>query len=151
LGEKKIITIVGPKQARVGFKFLYKGISDTCKECKYSNACLNNLQEGRIYSIKKVKSKKLPCELHGGEGRVVEVFEGPVEAAIEKHAAIQDALINFNLLECDAFECENIIRCNPLGLFNGDKCKVIKIMGVLDCPKGFEISSVLLQRRLSQV
>jgi uncharacterized protein (UPF0179 family) len=150
LGDKRIITIIGPKQARVGFKFLYQGFSDTCKVCKYNNACLDNLEEGRTYSIKKVRSKKLPCELHGGEGKVVEVFEGPIEAAIEKHIAIQDALINFNSLECDTLECENRIKCNPLGLFNGDKCKVVKIMGVLDCPKGFEISSALLQRWPSQ-
>ncbi|WP_455277097.1 UPF0179 family protein [[Eubacterium] cellulosolvens] len=146
MGDKKIITIIGPKQARIGFRFLYQGTSDTCNVCKYQNACLDNLEEGRIYSIKKVKNKKLPCELHGSQGRVVEVVEDPIEAAIEKHIAIQDALINFNSLECDALECENIIKCNPLGLFNGDKCKVIKIMDVIDCPKGFEISSVLLQR-----
>ena len=150
MGDKKIITIIGPKQARVGFKFLYQGFSSTCKVCEYNNTCLDNLEEGRIYSIKKVKNKKLPCELHGGEGKVVEVVEGPIEAAIEKRVAIQDALINFNSLECDALECKNSIQCNPLGLFNGDKCKVVKIMGVLDCSKGFEISSVLLQRRPSQ-
>lgn len=148
MGDKKIITIIGPKQARAGFKFLYQGFSSTCKVCKYHNACLDNLEEGRTYSIKKVKNKKLPCELHGGQGKVVEVVEGPIEAVIEKHIAIQDALINFNSLECDTLECKNRIKCNPLGLFDGDKCKVIKIMDDLDCPKGFEISSVLLQRRL---
>lgn len=147
MGDKNIITIIGPKQARIGFRFLYQGFSDTCKACKYHNACLDNLDEGRIYSIKKVKNKKLPCELHGGQGKVVEVVEDSIKAALEKHVAIQDALINFNSLECDTLECENRIKCNPLGLFDGDKCKVIKIMDVIDCPKGFEISSVLLQRR----
>ena len=134
------------KQARIGYKFFFQGYSCFCRVCEYKKACLDNLEEGRIYSIAKVKNKKLSCELHGGEGRVVEVIEEPIEAAIKSRIAIPDALIDFDSIECESFTCKNYCKCNPSGLFDRDKCKMIEIVGVLDCPKGFSLSSVLLQR-----
>ena len=147
MANRSIITIIGKEQARPNFKFIFNGYSRDCKVCKYSKACLNNLEAGRIYSIVKITKKDLECKLHGGKGRVVEVFEEDIEGAIEARMAIQDALIEFNPISCDLLACETYKKCAPLGLIDGDKCKIIKITGTLDCPKGLGLFSAFFQRQ----
>ncbi len=145
--DRSIITIVGKEQARTNFKFIFHGHSSDCRVCKYRKACLDNLEQGRIYSIVKVTKKDLECRLHGGKGRVVEVVEDTIEVAVEARMAIQNALIEFDPIRCNLLKCENYEKCTPIGLFDGDKCKIIKIVSTLECPKGLSLISAFLQRQ----
>ena len=145
--KKNIITIIGENQARLGFKFLFHGYSSECKDCKFNKACLNNLEQNRVYEVVKVTKKKLKCKLHGNECRVVEVIERSIECAIESRFAIQDALIEFNLMKCDSLNCENYKKCVPVGLFDKDRCKVLEVKQKIKCPKNNELTLTSLLRQ----
>jgi len=145
--KKNIITIIGENQARVGFKFLFHGYSIECEDCEYKKACLNNLEQDRVYEVVKIAKKKLECKLHGNGSRVVEVAEKSVEAAVESRIAIQDAIIEFNLIKCDFMICENYKKCIPMGLSEGDKCKILEVMENIKCPKGNELTLTFLLRQ----
>ncbi len=145
--NKIIITIIGEKQARIDYKFLFRGYSGDCKDCKYNKACLDNLEQGRVYCVVKVTKKELPCKLHDGKCRVVEVVEKPKEAIIETRMSIQDALVEFHPIECDLLSCENYEKCVPLGLFKGDRCKILKVIQNIDCPKGLDLILTSLLRQ----
>ena len=145
--NRGIITIIGKEQARTNFKFIFHGHSNDCKVCKYNKACLSKLEAGRIYVIIRTTKKDLECKLHGGKGRVVEVIEETVEGVVDARMAIQDVLIEFNPIGCNRLTCKNYKKCVPSGLIDGDKCKVIKIIGTMDCPKGLSLVSVSFQRQ----
>lgn len=145
--NKTIITIIGEKQARVDFKFLFRAYPDDCKDCKYKKACLDNLEQGRVYCVVKVTKKELPCKLHGEKCRVVEVVETPIEAIIETRMSIQDALMEFHPIECDLLSCENYVKCVPFGLFKGDRCKILEVTQNIDCPRGLDLILTSLLRQ----
>ncbi len=145
--KKNIITIIGENQARVGFKFLFLSHSNECEDCEYRKACLNNLEQNRVYEVVKITKKKLECKLHGTESRVVEVAEKSIEVAVESRIAIQDAVMEFNRIKCDFMACENYNKCMPMGLSEGDKCKILEVMENIKCPKGNELTLTFLLRQ----
>jgi uncharacterized protein (UPF0179 family) len=147
LPKENIITIIGKNQARVGFKFLFLGYSNECEDCEFRKACLNNLEQNRAYEVVKITKKKLECKLHGAESRVVEVTEKPVEVAVESRIAIQDAIIKYDQIKCDFMTCENYKKCIPIGLSDGDKCKIFEVIENIECPKGNELTLISLSRQ----
>lgn len=144
LGRK--VTVVGESQARVGYAFVFNGPAEACFKCKYYKACLEGLEEGRVYAVRSVLDKALDCKLHSGAGRLVEIEEEAIEAAVEEKKAILGALIDFRAVECGNRVCGNRGLCNPVGLRHGDKCRVVKAGGKVICPLGFRLLSVRLQR-----
>ena len=147
MSKKNIITIIGENQARVGFKFLFLNYSNECEDCEYRKACLNSLEQNRVYEVVKIIKKKLECKLHGNESRVVEVAEKSAEVAIESRIAIQDAIIKLDHMECDFMGCENYEKCVPRGLSKGDKCKILEVMENIECSKGNELTLTFLSRQ----
>jgi uncharacterized protein (UPF0179 family) len=145
--NKKKITILSPKQAKSGYRFIFEGPTHICLSCNYLNACVNNLESGRIYEIKKVLKKKMDCELHEDAGSVVEVGEIAHTVNIKSQVAVLDALLRFEPIECEKKDCQNIEFCSPQSLKKGDICKILKITKSISCPLGLNLVSVQLERQ----
>ncbi|MEM3506492.1 MAG: UPF0179 family protein, partial [Candidatus Bathyarchaeia archaeon] len=64
--------IINKAQARIGFKFIFEGASQSCLNCEYYSACVKNLEKGRLYVVSKVMDKTLTCKLLKSIGRIVE-------------------------------------------------------------------------------
>jgi uncharacterized protein (UPF0179 family) len=128
------VTIIKENQARVDFKFIFEGVTQSCLNCEYYNACVKNLEKGRLYVVSRVTKKTLPCKLLKDVGRVVEVKKSPIEVALDDKAAIEEAIVTFNPIKCDLEFCKNKEICFPLGIFLGDRVKVLKVKESIECP-----------------
>jgi len=143
---RRKVTLIGEKQARVGFRFLFEGTTELCARCDVKKVCLGNLEPGRIYEVSKPSKKRFPCLLHSEDAVVVEVEEPPVEAAVQARAAVKHALITYAKIDCNDRNCRNWSRCFPVGLLEGDRCKVVDVKGPLQCPLKAQLLLVSLQR-----
>jgi len=141
------VTLLGEGQARIGFRFLFEGVADLCAECKVRKVCLGNLETGRLYEVSKVSKKRFPCLLHSEEAVVVEVREPRIETAVPPRIAINGALVKYASPECSNRTCEHWRKCFPVGLVEGDRCKVVEVKGPLRCPLKGELLLVSLQRQ----
>ncbi len=141
-----IITLVGVKQAKENFIFLHQGGSEKCKKCEYYKICVEKLEVGRIYRIVKLHRKVFPCSIHEEGVRVVEVMESNVPAAIPANLAIEGAVITFLEHECNIEDCRYSEICFPIGLNEGDKCKVMEVLGKIPCPEKLPLVKVMLRR-----
>ena len=140
------ITVVGVKQARPGYTFLFSGPADSCRQCEYYRACSGSLESERVYRVMKVLKKELPCILESDKGRVVEVEESSKEVLVDSKSAIAGAIITLSLTDCKRYECKNRDRCFPLGLLGGDRCKILQVGDEITCPLGPRLVLVLAQR-----
>jgi len=145
-GEKPIITLVGSRQAKVGFVFLHEGAAKTCEDCRYRRVCIDNLTPGQIYKIVKLRDKSLPCPLHDENVRVVEVQQAEIEAAIESRLAFPDGIITFKPQNCDRDNCPNRHLCLPSLLGGAVRCKVVEVKQPIDCPLSRSLVLALLLR-----
>lgn len=143
---KPIITLVGSKQARMGFTFVYEGPAKVCKKCSYNTVCVNNLKCGWIYKIVSLRDKSLPCEIHEENARVVEVQQAEIKSVIESRLAIPSGIISFNPQHCENEGCPNFSLCVPMFLKKGDKCKVVDVTNSIDCPLSRHLVYALLLR-----
>ena len=146
---KKLITLVGIKQAKEGFTFIHHGFSPKCEGCEYSQVCIGNLEVGRVYKVVKLREKVFPCRLHEGGVRVVEVVESEILSSLPSKLAIEGAVINFQSQRCDTPLCEHYDLCVPDGLFNGDYCTILSVKENIPCPKGLQLVKVALKRKVS--
>jgi len=138
-----MIALVGEAMAKPGIKFVFEGLTSECRKCKFFKVC-SNLTKGRVYEVKRARRIKHKCPLHGNVV-VVEVELAKVNAAIKSQIAVEGAIITFRPIECSTRNCQYRILCRPLGLFRGDKCKIIKIKGKIKCPKGLNLYECLLE------
>jgi uncharacterized protein (UPF0179 family) len=141
------VTLIGERQARVGFRFIFEGATELCSRCEVRNVCLGNLEAGRMYEVSKVLKKRFPCLLHFEDAVVVEVDEPPLDAAVESRIAISNALITYMKVDCANTACENWRRCSPAGLVEADRCKIVEVKGLLQCPLKMQLHWVSLQRQ----
>jgi len=144
--NKRIITLVGSKQAKLGFTFIHEGPAKVCIKCNYNTVCVNNLKRGWVYKVVSLRDKQLPCQIHEENARVVEVQQAEIKSAIESRLAIPSSIISFNPQHCENEECPNFTLCVPLFLNEGDKCKVIDVKNSIDCPLSQHLVSALLLR-----
>lgn len=129
--------------AKPGMKFLFEGLTSECTKCKFFKVC-SNLSKGRIYEVKSIRKIKHKCPLHGNV-IVVEVELANIKAAVKSHMTIEGITITFNPIECTNKECQYINLCKPLGLFRGDKCKIVKVGNRIQCPKGLSLNECTLE------
>jgi uncharacterized protein (UPF0179 family) len=144
------ITIVGFKQAKKGFTFLHSTALEECKTCELLKTCMESLEPGRIYSVAKVRNKVFPCKVHEEGVRVVEVEESNLEAALEPRASFKLATITFRPQGCRNLRCLNSRVCNPTGLVEGDKCKILDIKEKIECPLNRPLVRALVEREPEQ-
>jgi len=141
---KPIITLVGSKQARIGFTFIHEGPAKVCIKCSYNTVCINNLKRGRVYKVVNLRDKHLPCEIHEQNARVVEVQQAEIKSAIESRLAIPSGIISFTPQHCEKEECPNFSLCVPMFLKKGDRCKIADVKNSIDCPLSLPLVFALL-------
>ena len=144
-----IITLIGVKQARKGLEFLHEKPSEKCETCEYREVCIGNLEVGRVYQIVRLREKILPCPLHEGGVRVVEVVESEISAAIPQKLALEGAVITFHKMACENLKCKNRSLCFPLGIYEGDRCEIISLGEKIDCKMGNTLRIAKLKRIVS--
>ena len=145
-GNKPIVTLVSVSQAKIGLTFINRGASQKCKRCEFYKVCVGNLEVNRVYRIVRVRDRSLPCSLYETEMKVVEVVEAEIDTVVPSKVAVEGAIITYKSPECEDQECENRDICFPEGLFDGDRCKILKVIGSLQCRLGLPLRRVLLQR-----
>ncbi len=133
-----MITLVGETQARVGNRFYYMGPQLECRECKLRTVCFN-LEAGHQYEITSVRDTHHDCDFHEGGVRVVEIMKIPTIATIPKKTAIEGSLITYEGVDCERMSCEHYGECHPIGIKSGDKLKIEKDLGEIDCPYGDDL------------
>lgn len=141
-----LITLCGLRQARVGFAFVQLGPTDRCSGCQLLRFCQGRLQQGRVYEVVALRKKTFPCAVHENGVRVVEVEEAPISANVPARSAIEGVTITFNQQECALRTCARFTECHPVGLFNGDKCRLLSLGGKVVCPDGRHLTEALLRR-----
>ncbi len=127
-----IITLVGKELAKEGLEFQYIGPLMECRACKLKNVCFN-LDEGKWYRVVKVRDKEHDCKVHeGGKVVTVEVEEIPVEIVVDAKTVVEGETLEFHKIPAKDCNCDPDL-CAPLGLRDGTKVKIVKILGTVKC------------------
>jgi uncharacterized protein (UPF0179 family) len=144
---RRLVTLVGSLQARVGYRFISSEPPSTCRECRLFHACVGVLEPGRVYEVVAVRRIKHSCPLHEGGVNVVEVEEATVEAALPSKIAVEGLIAQYRPPKCSLLDCEHRSLCQPLGLKEGDRCRVVEAKGLkLPCPRRFDLVRARLRR-----
>ena len=136
-----LVTLIGEKQAREGYEFIFRGPIPDCKECRLKTVCFS-LTEGKRYRVKGIRPIKHRCKIHEEEVRIVEVEEVPIDAALPEKAAMEGAVFMLEKPDCDRIGCENYRLCSPVGTKEGGKYKVVSVSGGFDCPDGERMKKI---------
>jgi uncharacterized protein len=144
------ISIVGLKQAKKGFTFLHSVAPDECRSCELLKTCMESLEPGRAYTVTKVRNKTFPCKVHEEGVRVVEVEEPNLQIAIEPRISFPLATITVSSEACRNLYCPNSRLCLPVGVLNGDKCKILEVKERLECPLKRPLVRVVVKREPEQ-
>ncbi|MBS7614133.1 UPF0179 family protein [Candidatus Bathyarchaeota archaeon] len=145
MDSKRIVTLIGSGQAKIGAVFIHKGPGSKCSECGYSKVCVHNIELGRIYEIVGVRDKTLFCKQYETEMKVVEVMNAKILSSLPSKQAIPGAIIVFKTPECGNEGCERYELCFPLGLKDGDRCEVVEVNEAFQCPLGVSRKKVFLR------
>jgi uncharacterized protein (UPF0179 family) len=139
-----MITLVGKEFAREGTKFIFYGPADECKNCRYKSSCVDSLEKNRMYEIISVRSNDQNCPLHA-EGKVVpvEVQRADIPVLFNSNKVFEGSTIVYDSPDCDVY-CEYHDFCFPEGLYDNDKCVIIKDLGRFDgvCKKGLSLNKL---------
>jgi hypothetical protein len=138
------VTLVGEKQAKEGRTFVFLGPLGECRDCKLKTVCFN-LEEGRTYTIMAVRNVHHDCKIHESGVRVVEVEKAPIRAAVFTRNALEGTSVVWEQKDCINIGCPNFYLCGPRGIKAGEKYRVVKVLGILDCPDGVPLKEVLLE------
>lgn len=142
-----MITLIGNKLAKKGLVFMHCGAADECEECRFKGTCVESLEKGRLYIIKNVKDSEQKCNLHEGRKvKVVEVEKANIKALVDSKRAFEGSMISIKPPECEE-DCKMHDLCFPEGLYENDKCKIVKTLGRASkkCAKGYDLSKVILK------
>jgi len=142
-----MITLIGKNLADKGLKFIHYGASSQCEDCRFKATCIDSLESGRIYKVKNVKGTSHPCPVHeGGQVQVVDVDRALIKVLIDSKKAFEGSRFSYNPRQCNE-ECSLRDLCIPEGLYQNDKCKIVKKMGKPSekCPRGYDLTTVLVK------
>ena len=144
--DKKIITLIGKKQAKIGYSFLHLGHLKQCEECKLFQVCMKNLKQDREYEVIEVRPKKHECLIHEEGCTVVGVKERALSTLIPAKITFEGAKITFHPIQCDNFDCEYIRKCN-IKIKSGQKCRIEEIDSKkkVSCKKNLNLRLVKLK------
>ena len=142
---KKIITLIDPEHAEIGYQFIHYGTADECEDCDFKMVCIDNLEEGRKYEVIGFKDLEHECELYG-KVRVVEVKESDQLIATNPKYAFIGSSIHFTSPDCVDIFCTNSRLCNPEGIKEDDKCEIIDTLEKIECDKGYDLKTINVRR-----
>lgn len=145
--QKRLVTLIGELQARVGYRFSYSEPPNLCRDCRLYDVCIGVLEPGRLYEVVKVRGVKHRCLIHEGGVKVVEVVEAPVSAALPSKMAVEGLIIQYRPITCELHDCKLHSLCSPKWLKPNDRCRVVEVVSSkLSCSRGLNLAEVRLQR-----
>ena len=137
------VTLIGEKLAKEGRTFLFLGPLTECRDCKLKTVCFN-LEEGRTYTITSVRNVHHDCRVHEGGVRVVEVEKAPIRTTTHMRNALEGTSLVWEDKACLNVGCQHFLLCGPKGMKPGEKYRVVKVIGYVDCPDGQQLKEVML-------
>ena len=129
---KEILTLIGKRQARLGYKFRYLGPCDEFENCNKNlrNICIGKLVKNHVYEIIEVRDIQHQCNFHKDGVVIVKVRELPIEANIESKYAFEGSIINYKTINCDKKDCKLFKYCVPIEFEKNInyKCRILRII-----------------------
>ena len=138
------VTLVGLKQAKKDMVFVFKGPLLECRDCKYKQVCFN-LEEGKRYKVTAIRDATHECEIHEGGVRAVEVEVIPFEGAISGRMVLEGSIVPLDDKGCGNRGCPHFRMCHPPDKKIGNKFKIIKVLGAVECPEDRRVTKCLLE------
>lgn len=138
-----LVTVVGERQCRKGFEFVFGGPLSECRECKVKNVCFH-LEPNRLYRVTEVRDVHHECKVHEEGVRVVEVEKLPTRTAMNAKAAIEGSMVTFEEADCELIGCPSYRICKPAGAAEGMRFRIASVEGEMECRKGKNLRIVLL-------
>ena len=138
-----LVTLIGRLNASEGYEFVYSGPTPECKNCKIKNACMN-LDEGQRYRVTGVRDVEHKCKLHD-DVLVVEVERRPFDLSVDVRNAEADTIVTREENACERIDCDDHPICHPRFFVPG-KYRVLTVGDALECPKGFELKRVSVEK-----
>ena len=141
-----MITLIGKDLASEGIEFVYLGPAKECDDCRFKSSCVGNLELNRKYVITDVKENEQKCPIHAENIVIpVEVERAEIEVLSTSKNIFEGSTFTYNAPDCDEY-CEYHDFCFPDGLFENDKCIVLKNQGKHkeECKKGFSLNKLTL-------
>ncbi len=136
---KRILTLIGEGQAKVGHVFKLYSIPEECKRCRLYNICIARLKVGRKYRVVEVRRVNLPrpdkCLLTGENLVPVVVEELPVVVALPYQSnLIEGVVVTYTVVDS---QCQDRL-CTKYGeekctVQPGVKLKILNILGSETC------------------
>ena len=141
-----MITLIGKDLAKEGQEFVFLGSAEDCEDCRFKSSCVGNLEQNRKYVVVDVKENEQKCPIHA-EGVVVpvEVDLAKIDLLTTSKSIFEGSTFTYNAPECDE-NCDFHDLCFPDGLFENDKCIVLKNQGKHKetCKKGYKLNKLTL-------
>ena len=138
-----LVTVVGERQCRKGFEFVFGGPLAECRECKVKNVCFH-LEPNRLYRVTEIREVHHECKVHEEGVRVVEVEKLPSRTALHAEAAVEGSMIPFEETDCEMIGCPNYRLCRAVGAAEGMRFRIASVEGEVECPRGKNLRIVLL-------
>lgn len=133
-----LVTAVAEGLAKEGFVFTCLGPAAECGGCRLKNAC-QNLARGRRYRLVGLRDATHPCAVSEGRIRVVEVEAADLETSVPSRLAIEGSTVKFETKDCGYTGCATFLLCNPQGVKEGEKYRVVSAGGTMECPAGLKL------------
>ncbi len=126
-------TLVPTVIASKGKAFLFKGPAEVCHRCNWRAACVEGLEPGRVYDIVEVEPrKKFNCKL-GVEMTLVTIERAHLIVALPSKKAVIGATIYYQRpRKCDRILCPYYDKCNPDGIYEGDRIRILREVGKIE-------------------
>ena len=141
-----MITLIGKDLAQKGVEFVYLGPAKECDDCRFKSSCVDSLELNRKYVITDVKDNEQKCPIHSQNIVIpVEIERAEIEILTTSKNIFEGSTFTYNAPECDE-NCEFHDSCFPEGLFENDKCIVLKNQGKHkeECKKGLKLTKLTL-------
>ncbi|MEE1155914.1 MAG: UPF0179 family protein [Methanobrevibacter sp.] len=141
-----MITLIGKDLAQKGVEFVYLGPAKECDDCRFKSSCVDSLELNRKYVITDVKDNEQKCPIHSQNIVIpVEIERAEIEILTTSKNIFEGSTFTYNAPECEE-NCEFHDLCFPEGLFENDKCIVLKNQGKHkeECKKGLKLTKLTL-------
>jgi len=138
-----LVTVVGERQCKKGFEFVFNGPLAECRECKVKNVCFH-LEPNRLYRVVDVREVHHDCKVHEEGVRVVEVEKLPTKTALPTMVAVEGSMVTFEETDCTAIGCPNYRICKPAGAVEGMRFRITTVSGEIECRRGRSLRAVHL-------
>ena len=135
MSRDRIVTLVTEALAERGVSFRIK-VHAACLTCRLRRICVDNLRPGFEYEVVEVRHMRHLCPLTRSKMVVVVVRPKPVKVALESRAAVEGLICSYTPIKCGERDCPHAEYCDSEALREGERVKVVRVIGRLDCPLG---------------